>query len=76
MGFVCLHLMNPKNIVYLIKSILKLNKDIIICIVDDNSPDGTYDILVENFLNHKIFISLKEKKKMVEEVQFGMDFLS
>ena len=47
---ICLPAFNEsKNIVYLIKSILKLNKDIIICIVDDNSPDGTYDILVENF---------------------------
>ena len=67
------------NICSLIEKLLNLNLEIKICLVDDNSPDGTYKIVKEKFkktLHKKVFLILR-KKKMVGVVLFGMelDFL-
>jgi len=53
------------NICPLIEKLLNLNLEIKICLVDDNSPDGTYKIVKEKFkktLNKKVFLILRKKK--------------
>ena len=54
-----------ENICYLINALLKQNLNIVICLVDDNSPDGTYNIVKNEFkklINKKIFLILRKKK--------------
>ncbi len=62
---VCIPTYNEKkNIIQLIEKILKI-KNILICIVDDNSPDNTSNIVIKYFkkyINNKIFV-IKRKKK-------------
>ena len=50
-----------KNIVKTIELILNQDIDLNILIIDDNSPDGTADI-VESLKNDKIFIMKSDSK--------------
>ena len=56
--------MKKKNIISLIKEIKKI-KQILICIVDDNSPDNTYKEVNKKFKSqiNKNIILIKRKKK-------------
>ena len=63
---VCLPSYNEaKNICPLIQKLLKLDLNILICLVDDNSPDDTYKIVKRKFkteINKKIFLILRKNK--------------
>lgn len=62
---ICIPTFNEsRNIIKLVDNLIKI-KNVIICIVDDNSPDKTYELLVKKYfkdLNKKIFV-IKRKKK-------------
>ena len=61
---ICLPSYNEsQNIISLIYKILDTVDDVIICVVDDNSPDKTYDLVKQKFnKNEKIKIIKRETK--------------
>ena len=77
---VCLPSYNEaKNICRLIQKLLKLDLNIMICVVDDNSPDDTYKIVKKKFkkeIGKKIFLILRKKKNgRGSAVWEGINFL-
>ena len=61
---ICLPSFNrSKNIVNLINNILKINNEIDICVVDDNSPDNTFVLLQNKFRNKENIHLIKREKK-------------
>lgn len=61
---ICLPSFNEsKNIVNLINNILKINNEIDICVVDDNSPDNTFVLLQNKFRNKENIHLIKREKK-------------
>ncbi len=61
---ICLSSFNEsKNIVNLINDILKINNEIDICVVDDNSPDNTFGLLQNKFKNKENIHLIKREKK-------------
>ena len=51
---ICLPSYNEsENIVQLINKILETGNNIIICVVDDNSPDNTCDLINQKFSNNE-----------------------
>ena len=61
---ICLPSYNESdNIKNLINNILSISKNIIICVVDDNSPDETFRIVSENFQNIENVHIIKREKK-------------
>ncbi len=61
---ICLPSFNEsKNIVNLINNILKINSEIDICVVDDNSPDNTFGLLQNKFRNKENIHLIKREKK-------------
>tara|TARA_B100000900_G_scaffold404988_1_gene414005 strand:+ start:281 stop:1012 length:732 start_codon:yes stop_codon:yes gene_type:complete len=61
---ICLPSFNEsKNIVNLINDILKINNEIDICVVDDNSPDNTFGLLQNKFKNKENIHLIKREKK-------------
>ena len=61
---ICLPSYNESdNIKNLINNILSISKNIIVCVVDDNSPDETFKIVSENFENIENVHIIKREKK-------------
>ena len=61
---ICLPSFNEsKNILNLINEILTIKENIIICVVDDNSPDNTYKLLLNKYQNNEKVILLKRDFK-------------
>tara|TARA_Y100000741_G_scaffold53288_1_gene36652 strand:- start:1759 stop:2493 length:735 start_codon:yes stop_codon:yes gene_type:complete len=61
---ICLPSFNEsKNILNLINEILTIKENIIICVVDDNSPDNTYKLLLNKYQNNEKVIVLKRDFK-------------
>jgi len=62
---ICIPTFNESsNIIKLLDKLIKI-KNVIVCVVDDNSPDKTYELLIRKYsknLNKKIFV-IKRKKK-------------
>ena len=56
-----------ENIKYLIENLNKLNKDIDILIIDDNSPDKTWEIL------QKLEKEIKNLKVIIRNNKSGLD---
>ena len=63
---ICLPSYNEaENIVSLINQILDKNIDVIICVVDDNSPDKTFELVRKNFSNNEKVNSLLRGRTLV-----------
>tara|TARA_B100001109_G_C18811207_1_gene449778 strand:+ start:280 stop:1014 length:735 start_codon:yes stop_codon:yes gene_type:complete len=61
---ICLPSYNEaENIVTLINQILDKNIDVIICVIDDNSPDKTHELVRKNFSNNKKVKIIKRQTK-------------
>ena len=61
---ICLPSYNEaENIVSLINQILDKNIDVIICVVDDNSPDKTFELVRKNFSNNEKVKIIKRQIK-------------
>ncbi len=61
---ICLPSFNEsENILNLINKIFSINENIIICVVDDNSPDNTYELLFNQYKNNKKIILIKRDYK-------------
>ena len=73
---ICLPSFNEsENILNLINKIFAINENIIICVVDDNSPDNTYELLFNQYKNNKKIILIKKDYKDIEIfVEMDCDF--
>ena len=62
---ICIPTFNEsKNIIKLVDKLIKI-KNTYVCVVDDNSPDNTYQLLISNYnriLNKKVFVIKRNKK--------------
>ena len=75
---VCLPSFNEsENIIQLINKIIKKVKNVVVCVVDDNSPDKTYDLVKKNFNNNKNVMLIKRNNKngRGSAVWEGLNFL-
>lgn len=61
---ICLPSYNEsENIIKLINQIIEKIENVIICVVDDNSPDKTFDLLKKNFNKNQNVKLIKRKSK-------------
>ena len=63
-----------KNIAELINRIILIPTEIDLLIIDDNSPDGTADIVKSYMIENKHILYWKEKKNLVLELPIAKDF--